>query len=395
MLIRLTEKTLEKAQQVFSGTWKQPVGTTRGDVRITGCDQTVRAAGFGHKKGGDVIAVTAGGSWAVLPGPPGKAGPQSTSALTVSGQPFAKQAVFMVVYLDPGLIAALHAADGTRLAELPGEFDLESAGKSFHDPTDQGKRCLLSDGDVHVIDFFDETDISYTATAPFDAGYPMEHDGFIWWVEWQTGSTSNPAPIRLMRAGLDLTDVTVIATKSASESGAFDSWGGHLSFGHDFTDLGVRVWLEWTDGELQKTKGFFLPYDGGLPAQGGSFEQFQGDRDQRSGIPIGPDVSLCGAAGTGPVEDALRAVQLWDANNAPSALWTAWFESPLAVDMALDVARKRVYLVTTAPGHRISTYTLGGSKLEDTAFDPLEPDVVGIYRFETPRPVEFAPEEEE
>jgi len=94
LFLRVTSALEDRVQQVFTGTYEQPVGGKLGRVSIGRCIQAVDAARFSnHNKGSSVIVVGSNAGthqtgYAILPAPPGNPGPASVATLKISGESF-------------------------------------------------------------------------------------------------------------------------------------------------------------------------------------------------------------------------------------------------------------------------------------------------------------------
>lgn len=95
LLLRVTSALEDRVQQVFTGTYEQPVGGKLGRVLIGRCVQAVDAARFSNHNKGDGVMVVGSNSgthqtgYAILPAPPGNPGPASVATLKISGESFA------------------------------------------------------------------------------------------------------------------------------------------------------------------------------------------------------------------------------------------------------------------------------------------------------------------
>lgn len=94
LFLRVTSALEDRVQQVFTGTYEQPLGGKLGRVLIGRCVQSVDAARFSNHNKGDPVMVVGSNAgthqtgYAILPAPPGNPGPAAVATLKISGVPF-------------------------------------------------------------------------------------------------------------------------------------------------------------------------------------------------------------------------------------------------------------------------------------------------------------------
>ena len=136
LILRVTSALEDRVQQVFTGTYEQPVGGKLGRVLIGRCTQAVDAARFSnHHKGDGVMVVGSNAGthqtgYAILPAPPGNPGPASVATLKISGESFAapEDEILNLRFLVPTGIppSATSAVHPGTLNLTQGTFDIDT-----------------------------------------------------------------------------------------------------------------------------------------------------------------------------------------------------------------------------------------------------------------------------
>ncbi len=257
LFLRVTSALEDRVQQVFTGTYEQPVGGKLGRVLIGRCTQAVDAARFSnHNKGDGVMVVGSNAGthqtgYAILPAPPGNPGPASVATLKISGQSFAApedeilNLRFLVPVSPPSATSVVHPGllnltQGTFSIDTGTTLDSITWGTLQPDPGRFRKYWILPSGGEDVgansicasvslgdgatpigddgrtaIQLYNTTTSTVTEHLSTAVGdrfmQPVPDDDFWWFVEWSNDELHRAT---LFKIALDLTGGPILVNQT-------------------------------------------------------------------------------------------------------------------------------------------------------------------------------------